>query len=164
MSNASHEHSHHPKAETAPLHDPTDAWHDHAKDEKPQIEHGEIRNPATVMGVGIGLFFAVVVAVVVVDNFYKWYTAQELARNSIATSPTSPAIEARQFKADALSAHASADPTWIVIPKTGDVPAKAIAQIPLKVAAERVVAEYAARSGGRVSDASSDKPKDTANK
>jgi hypothetical protein len=166
----SHAHPHHPKAETAPLHDPTDAWHDHAKDEKPQHEHGEIRNPATVMGVGVALFLAVVVAVVVVDNFYKWYAAQRLAEATVASGPNSPAIEARTFKADTLKAHAAAEGSWMVIPGTPEVPAKAIALIPIKAAAERVSAEYAARAGGKASTAPTTDPapadakKDTASK
>lgn len=150
------------------MHDPADAWHDHQQDERPQMEHGEIRNPATVMGVGVGLFIAVAISVVVVQSFYHWYSAQMLAQSSIATGATSPAIEARQFKADVLAAQASSDPSWVVIPGTDEVPAKAIAQIPLKVAADRVTAEYAARAGGRVSDASPtakpDASKDTASK
>lgn len=155
MSEPAHpSHKHHPKVETAPMHDPTDAWHDHTSDERPQVEHGEIRNPAMVMGVGVGLFLAVVVSVVVVDNFYKWYVSQALAAASVASAPNSPAIEARALKTDTLKLQTSPDPSWIVLPPVDDKSKPtAVARIPLKAAAEKVASEYAARMGGKVSAA-----------
>lgn len=150
-------HVHHPRVETPPLHDPADAWHDHAQDEKPQHEHGEIRNPATVMGVGIGLFLAVAVATLVVDAFYKWYASQALAAASVTTSANSTPMQARALKSDILKSHRSSEPSWIVIPplEEGAKPT-AVARIPLSVAAERVASEYAARMGGKVSAAVGD--------
>lgn len=147
-------HVHHHQVETPPMHDATDAWHDHAQDEKPQHEHGEIRNPATVMAVGVGLFVAVAAATLIVDAFYKWYASNALAAASVTTWATSGPMQARELKSGILAAHHGTDASWIVIPpvEEGAKPT-AVARIPLKVAAERVAGEYAARMGGKVSAA-----------
>lgn len=127
------------------MHDPVDAWHDHTKDQKPQAEHGEIRNPMMVMGVGLGLFLAVVASVVAVEAFYKWYAAQALKAGSVATGPNSPAMETRAERLEVLKKQMGSEPSWVVVPGTKETPAKAIVQLPLKAAAERVLAEYSGK-------------------
>lgn len=136
-------------AETAPLHDPTDAWHDHSHDEPARAPHGEIGNPLLIMGVGVGLSLLVAVAVVVVDNFYRWYSSQHMIRSDAAISAISPAMETRAAKAQTLTQQTSSDARWIVIPAPDDkTPARTIAQLPIEEATRRVAGEYAARMGG----------------
>ena len=54
MSHSTTHHTH----ETAPLHDPVDAWHDHSHDPKPQQAHAEVGNAGAIMGIG-GAFLLV---------------------------------------------------------------------------------------------------------
>lgn len=141
-------HSHSPAHHTPPMHEPTDAWHDHAHDERPQTAHGEVSRPGLIIGIGVGLFLAVAAAVVVVQSFYKWYTGQQLSRTQVASGPNAPAIEARAFKASAIAGQQAAEPSWMVIPAQGETPAKAIAVLPVETASTLVMREYAARMGG----------------
>ena len=67
-----------PHHETAPLHDPPDPWHAHTPEEKPQQPHAEVMNARAVILVGVGLFVSVVVTVVIIYQYYVWYTSRML--------------------------------------------------------------------------------------
>jgi hypothetical protein len=88
----------HHVAETAPLHDPVDEWHDHSHDNKPQHAHGEVQNSNLILGVGLALTGVIVVSCLVVYGFYTHYNTQrsnqrehmlrEGAFTELANSPT----------------------------------------------------------------------------
>lgn len=140
MSLDSHTHPSHHVHETAPLHDPVDAWHDHNADERPQHAHAEIVDTNAVMGVGVALFFVIVFAVVAVWGFYTWYSTQRLAELE-RTSTDSPAWLLRGDRISML--------TWLEkghtlnIPAVDkDTPARQINIIPVKQATDTVVEQY----------------------
>ncbi len=65
--------------ETAPMHDPTDAWHDHSQDaDKPQHAHAEVGNPGLIIGVGIAAFLLVCASVLAIQGYYTHYTTERL--------------------------------------------------------------------------------------
>lgn len=126
---------------TPDLHDPADAWHDHSHDEKPQVAHGEVGNPTLVMSVGVGLFLVVVLAVVVVDTFYRGYASKKL-RELEVTTPNAPALLTRGERSSMFLSQQSKEPGWVVIPAAGEVPAKAVVQLPLEQAQGIVIQQY----------------------
>lgn len=120
------------------MHDAIDAWHDHTRDEKPQIAHSEVGNAKAIMGVGVALFLVIVAAVVAVYAYYTWYITERLDKAEIATGQDSPAVEARQYKADSL----------ILLSKGGEVAgATPHTVLPIEAKIEQIAREYAS---GRV--------------
>lgn len=95
----------HHVAETAPLHDPVDEWHDHSHDEKPQHAHGEVQNSNLIMGVGLALTGVIVISSLVVYGFYTHYNTQRMverehmpragAFKDLADSPTEATRKAK---------------------------------------------------------------------
>ncbi|MBX3386863.1 MAG: hypothetical protein KF768_09855 [Phycisphaeraceae bacterium] len=83
--------------ETPAMHDPADAWHDHAHDEKPQQSHGEIHNAGKIILTGVALFMVIVVAVVAIYGFYMHQITSSLTRRERASS-VGPAADARTFQ------------------------------------------------------------------
>jgi len=131
--------------ETAPLHDPIDQWHDHAKDEKPQHPHAEVSNAFRIMGIGIGLFLVIVFAVVVTYAFYIQQSTQRLNEMEVvratAGAALPPALEARKIKGDSLLLMQNYG--WIEVPALGDTPARDLVRHPIDTAKQKVAQDYA---------------------
>ena len=144
------DHPTHHVHETAPLHDPADPWHDHSADERPQEAHGEVGNAPMITGVGVALFLVISAAVVVIYGFYRDYSTEQLNKMEAAAGFVSPggvpgpALIARQERSNAILYQNSKEPRWITLPAAGEVPAKNIAQLPLAVATEIAIKDYAA--------------------
>jgi flagellar basal body-associated protein FliL len=135
MSHTTTPHTH----ETAPLHDPIDAWHDHSHDPKPQQAHAEVGNAGAIMGIGIALFMVIVVAVIAVYAYYVWYVTESLKKAEVASGQASPAIQARAYKQEAilnLIKGAQVKPV-------GETPGYTLAPIDQKI--EQTARDYTAR-------------------
>lgn len=95
----------HHVAETPPMHDPVDEWHDHSHDQKPQHAHGEVQNSNLIMGVGLALTGVIVISCIVVYGFYVHYNTRRMAEREhmprigaykeLADSPTETARKAK---------------------------------------------------------------------
>ncbi len=129
--------------ETAPLHDPVDAWHDHTKDEKPQQAHAEVGNAGRIMAVGIALFLVIVFAVVVTYGFYIQQTTSRLNAMERVDygNDLAPPIQARKARLESLTSLAG-DYKWVEIPAVGETPAGAYVHVPLAEAKKRVAQSY----------------------
>lgn len=96
----------HHVAETAPMHDPVDAWHDHSRDEKPQHAHAEVQNSNLIMFVGVALTGVIGLSSLVVYGFYTYYNTHRMAERehmpragAYSDLAESPSEEARSNKA-----------------------------------------------------------------
>ncbi|MGE3106933.1 MAG: hypothetical protein AB7O77_01120 [Phycisphaerales bacterium] len=131
---------HHPEqhAISPDMHDPPDAWHDHAHDQMPQHAHAEVANARMIIGVGVGLFFAVVVTVVIIYWFYIGYTTRLLS------DAEGPGMGLEQDQRDHKNQVATEFQgfNWA---RQGDEYVKDTVQIPLELATKKVVAEYTAK-------------------
>lgn len=142
-----HDHDNHPHdqphgAETAPMHDPVDHWHDHSKDQMPQQAHAEVGNARAIIGIGVGLFFVIVFAVVAVYAYYVWFISRRLSEQEIASGKASPAIQAVEYKRDALIRLEKGGS--FTAPKGRVNAAESYTLRPLDEALERIAREYAA--------------------
>ncbi len=126
--------------ETPPLHDRPDEWHDHSHDEKPQQAHAEVGNAALITGIGVALFLAIVVSVILIYGYYVWFITERLRRSEIASGSASPAIQAREYKATA-SIHL-AKGGQIVIPAVGETPEVRYSLTPIDQAIQKVAEQY----------------------
>lgn len=121
------------------MHDPVDAWHDHSRDAAPQNPHAEVANAGQVIGVGVGLFMVVVLAVVVIYGYYIWETTGKLSDRERREG--SAGYHAREEKAawDAeLRAYG-----WQAVPSVTEAePGKRYVRLPLDKAQERVIDTY----------------------
>lgn len=142
LHNPAQPHRPHHAHETPPLHDPVDPWHDHSHDQKPQPAHAEVGNARAIMGIGLALFMVIVVAVISVYAYYSWYVTQQLSRIEVASSRTSPMIQARDYRAQALARLANGG--RITIPAAGEEPASTIEITPIDRSIERIARDYAA--------------------
>lgn len=132
-------HKHHTH-ETAPMHDPVDAWHDHSHDAKPQAAHAEVQNTPLIMAVGLGLFMVIVVSVVAVYGFYTWYVARTLNAQEITTAGA-PALEFRKTKNTALDINRDGG-TVMLAPLEEGKPKRSITILPFADAQAAVLKEY----------------------
>lgn len=126
--------------ETPPLHDPPDPWHDHSHDEKPQQAHAEVGNAALITGIGVTLFMAIVVSVILIYGYYVWFITERLRRSEIASGSASPAIQAREYKSTASIRLAKGGP--VVIPAVGDAPEVRYSLTPIDQAIQRTAEQY----------------------
>lgn len=129
------EHSEHPRDphhETAPLHDPVDAWHDHSADPKPKEAHGRTLNAKAVIAIGAGLFVTIMMTTMVVYQYYVWYTTRML--NERATPQQRMQYTDRmELQSLAKRQVAAEDPVW----RDHDT-----VLVPFNTAVDQVVATY----------------------
>lgn len=137
-----HAHPQHHVHETAPLHDRPDEWHDHSGDEKPQHAHAEVGNAALIITTGLGLFLMIVASVVAVYAFYINTITRQLEEQEQARLPTSPALITHKMKVDTIEGLERKDYSWVVAPAAGDQPPRAMVQLPLEIAKQRVMKSY----------------------
>lgn len=129
---------HHPKHVTPDEHDPPDAWHSHTPDEKPQHAHGEVANAGLIIAVGAMMFVGLIVTVCIVYGYYVWYTTKLLERQEgPGTGQEAAYLEYRNNSKDKFSQY-----SWV--PEEAPIVPKDTVQVPLDVAARKVVTKYAA--------------------
>jgi nitrate reductase NapE component len=136
MAHTSDHHTH----ETAAMHDAVDSWHDHSKDEKPQHAHAEIGNAGKVIGVGLGLFGVIVVAVIAAYMFWIWQITDRASRMERTSGASSPLMESRLNKSEALTKIESGG--TLLIEATAQTPRREVQILPMSRAIELVQKEY----------------------
>lgn len=120
------------------MHDAPDAWHDHTKDPMPQQTHGEVANARLIIGVGVGLFFSVVVTIVIIYWYYIGYTTRLLNENE----GPGYGLEESQLLHKSNVATEFEGYHWA---KQGDEFVKDTVQVPLDVAMRKVVTQYSTK-------------------
>ena len=142
-----HAHHAHHSHETAPLHDSVDSWHDHSHDEKPQSAHAEVGNAGKVIGIGLGLFGVIAVAIAATYIFWIWQITARASLLERSYGATSPIKQARSDKSEQL-AKVESGGTFIV-EATAQAPRREIQILPFARASELVLKEYQAKGFAR---------------
>lgn len=135
------EHHKHLKHVTPDEHDPPDQWHAHGPQEKPQHAHGEIANAWLITGVGVLMFFGLIVTVAITYGYYVWYTAGLLEQQEVAALRQGMEREALEYKHECFEDFKGYH--WVA--EEPPVVPKDTVQIPLDAAMKKVAAQYAAR-------------------
>jgi hypothetical protein len=135
-------------AETAPLHDPVDEWHDHSHDEKPQRPHADVQSSNLVLGVGIALAAVIAISVLAVYGFYVHYNTQRMDLREHTTSKNlpglapSPADETRVKKSkDLITLERGGE---VRMPTEKENVSRKVTIVPMSQAMEEVVQTYTA--------------------
>ncbi|MBY0263370.1 MAG: hypothetical protein K2Q20_13560 [Phycisphaerales bacterium] len=147
---ASHSKPSTPHGHTPSVHEPVDAWHDHAHDPKPQFAHSDQANVRQVVGIGLVLALAVAGASAGVWGFYRWYVAKELNLEEVVspTEPNSrlaPTLAVRWEKEAQLKLWENGGTQNLPAPE-GE-PAKEVSIRPIQDAKKDVVQMYAQKAG-----------------
>lgn len=129
---------HHPEQHSISpdMHDAPDAWHDHTKDPMPQQMHAEVANAKLIIGVGVGLFLAVVATIGIIYWYYIGYTTRLLEQNELI------GLEQAQLEHKIAVATEFQGYHWA---KQGDEFVKDTVQVPMDIAMRKVVTEYTAK-------------------
>ena len=140
----------HHVAETPPMHDAVDEWHDHSHDERPQRAHADVQNSNLVLGVGIALAAVIAISSLIVYGFYIHYNTQRMVLRertprdgAFKELDLSPTEDTRKFKSADLGLLENGGTTKLPTEKENEF--KTITISPISRAMDEVAQRYTSR-------------------